>query len=124
MMDYLSMYSPALLDHFHNPRNAGDLPEADIRVKRDNPVCGDVLELALQVSDGRITSARFKAQGCVPAMACASALTELIGGKSLDEAKALGREDVLREVGGVPPASTHAADLALDALRQALNSFK
>jgi NifU-like protein involved in Fe-S cluster formation len=118
------MYSPALLDHFHNPRNAGELLDAHIRVKSENPVCGDVLELAMQVSDGRITSTRFKVQGCVPAIACASALTELIAGKSLDEAKALGREDVLREVNGVPPASTHAVELAIDALRRALKAFE
>jgi len=124
MMGDLSMYSPALLDHFHNPRNAGDLPEADIRVKSENPVCGDVLELAMQVSDGRITSTRFRVQGCVPAVACASALTELMSGKSLDEAKTLGREEVLRAVNGVPPASTHAVELALDALRQALKAFE
>ncbi len=118
------MYSDALLDHFHHPRNAGELPEADVRVRTENPVCGDVLELALQVSDQRVAGVRFKAQGCVPAVACASALTELISGKSLDEARAFGREDVLREVNGVPPASTHAADLAVDALRQALKALK
>jgi NifU-like protein involved in Fe-S cluster formation len=114
------MYSDALLDHFHHPRNAGELPEATVRVRTENPVCGVVLELALQLTDNRIVAARFKAQGCVPAMACASALTELITGKSLDEARTISSEDLLQKVNGVPPASSHALDLALDALSQAL----
>jgi NifU-like protein involved in Fe-S cluster formation len=114
------MYSDALLDHFHHPRNAGELPDATVRVRTENPVCSDVLELALQVTDNRIAAARFKAQGCVPAMACASAITELVIGKSFDEARAISREDLLQKVNGVPPASSHAIDLALDALRQAL----
>jgi nitrogen fixation protein NifU and related proteins len=118
------MYSDTLLDHFHHPRNAGELADADVRVRTENPVCGDVLELALQVTDQRIAGVRFKAKGCVPAIACASALTELIRGKSLREARALGKEDVLREVNGVPPASSHAVELAVDALRQALRALK
>ena len=118
------MYSDELLDHFHHPRNAGELADADVRVRVENPVCGDVLELALQVTDQRIAGVRFRAQGCVPAVACASGLTELISGKSLGEARALGKEDLLREVNGVPPASTHAVELAVDALRQALKALK
>ena len=118
------MYSPGLLDHFHNPRNAGELADADVRVRSENPVCGDVLELALQIEDGRIMAARFKAQGCVPALACASVLTELITGERVDQARAIGREDLVQKVNGIPPASSHAVDLALDALRQALSRIQ
>jgi len=114
------MYSAQLLDHFQNPRNAGELENADAVAEIENPVCGDVLRLALKVEAGRISEIRFRAKGCVPAMACASALTQLAGGRTLDEAQALSREDLTAAVGGIPQASAHAAQLALDALAAAL----
>ncbi len=110
------MYSPQLLDHFQNPRNAGEVSNAQLRVRQENPVCGDVLELTANASDGHITEIRFRAKGCVPAMACASALCELAQGKPLSVVKGIKKEDVLNAVGGVPPASQHAVQLALDAL--------
>jgi len=111
------MYSPQLLDHFQHPRNSGELPDATARVRLENPACGDVLELTARIVEERIVSIRFRAQGCVPVMACASAITELAKGKSMEEAGAIEPDDVLRAVGGVPPASGHAAQLAVDALR-------
>jgi nitrogen fixation NifU-like protein len=114
------MYSAQLLDHFQNPRHPGELADPDATAEIENPACGDVLRLTLRVDDGRITEARFKAKGCVPAMACASALTDLISGISLEEARGLRRERLLAAVGGLPPASSHAAQLALDALSAAL----
>jgi nitrogen fixation NifU-like protein len=117
------MYSAALLEHFNNPQNSGDLPGADVRVRRENPVCGDVLELALKSSAGRIEEVRFKAKGCVPAIACASALTTLIQRRTIAEAFAVKREDLLHAVHSVPSASTHAIDLALDALYSALKNL-
>ena len=114
------MYSPELLDHFEHPRNAGELPGAEATVRLENPACGDVLELAANVADELIDDIRFRAQGCVAAMACASAITELAKGRSVQEARAIAREDVARAVGGLPPASGHAAQLAVDALRQLL----
>src|SRR6202163_5012659 len=118
------MYSPQLLDHFQNPRNAGDIGDADATAEIENPACGDILRLTLKISDGRIAQARFKAKGCVPAMACASALTELVSGTTLEETRKLRREDIIATVGGLPPASTHAAQLAVDALSAALNAIK
>lgn len=118
------MYSPQLLDHFQNPRNAGDVAEPDASAEVENPVCGDVVRLTMKVRDGKIAEVRFKAKGCVPAMACASALTELIVGKNLSDVRALRREDVITAVGGLPQASTHAAQLALDVLNAALRQFK
>jgi nitrogen fixation protein NifU and related proteins len=118
------MYSPQLLDHFQNPRNAGDIGDADATAEIENPACGDILRLTLKISDGRIAQARFKAKGCVPAMACASALTELVSGSTLAETRKLRREDIIATVGGLPPASTHAAQLAVDALWAALNAIK
>jgi nitrogen fixation NifU-like protein len=116
------MYSAELLDHFQNPRNAGELADADATGEMENPACGDVLRLTLKISAGRITAARFKAKGCVAAIACGSALTELIIGKTPINARNLRREDVSAVLGGLPQASTHAAQLALDALCAALKS--
>lgn len=110
------MYSPQLLDHFENPRNAGDLPDADAAVELENPVCGDVIRLSLKFQDGRIREIRFKAKGCVPAMACGSALTEMVLGKTTEEARNVTSEQLANAVGGLPQASRHAAQLALDAL--------
>jgi nitrogen fixation protein NifU and related proteins len=118
------MYSAKLLDHFQNPRNAGDLADADAVVEIENPVCGDVLRLSLKITAGRIVEIRFKAKGCVPSMACASALTELAKGKTPEDARALDRDTLIAAVGGLPQASTHAAQLALDTLSAALAQLK
>lgn len=118
------MYSAQLLDHFENPRNAGDLADADAIAEIENPVCGDVVRLAIKVKDGRIHQIRFKAKGCVPAMACASAITELVAGNSRQQARRLKRNDVTAAVGGLPQASTHAAQLALDVLSAALDQIE
>lgn len=118
------MYSPQVLDHFQNPRNAGDIPDGDARAEVENPVCGDVLRFSLKVESGNIAEIRFKAKGCVPSMACASALTDLVRGKSLEQARSLDRDSLIAAVGGLPEASTHAAQLALDTLSQALRQIK
>jgi len=118
------MYSAQLLDHFQNPRNAGEIADADAVAEIENPACGDVLQLSLKSSAGRITQARFKAKGCVAAIACGSALTELVVGKTLNEARALQREDFSAAVGELPQGSSHAAQLALDALSAALSRIK
>jgi nitrogen fixation NifU-like protein len=117
------MYSAKLLDHFEHPRNAGDLLEPSARTIVENPACGDVLGLEILVMDGRIAEIAFKAKGCVPAMACASAVTELVRGKSISEAASLTKEDVRGAVEGVPPASGHALDLAVDAVQAVLKQF-
>jgi len=118
------MYSAQLLDHFQNPRNAGEIADADAVAEIENPACGDVLRLSVKSSAGRVTQAWFKAKGCVAAIACGSALTELIAGKTLNEARNLGRDEVIDAVGGLPQASTHAAQLALDALSAVLSQIK
>ena len=118
------MYSAQLLDHFQNPRNAGEVPDADATAEIENPACGDVLRLSLKIESGRIAQIRFKAKGCVPSMACASALTELVAGQTLRESQALKREALVAAVGGLPQASTHAAQLALDALSAALSQLQ
>ncbi len=117
------MYSAQVLDHFQNPRNAGELPDADVSVQMENPACGDILKLALKVSDGRVTAARFKAKGCVPAMACASLLTEMLVGRSVAQVRQLRREELVQAIGGLPKESMHASHLAMDALAAALKNF-
>ncbi len=117
------MYSPQVLDHFQNPRNVGDVANPDASVQIENPACGDVLKLTLRVTDGRIGEIRFRAKGCVPAMACGSLLTELVRGATVEEARRLGREDVVKAIGGLPDASSHASHLAIDALAAALRQL-
>jgi nitrogen fixation protein NifU and related proteins len=118
------MYSAEVLDHFQNPRNAGDLSNADASAQIENPACGDVLRLTLKISNGRITDVRFKAKGCVSAIACGSAVTELVIGKNLSEARKLSREDVIAVLGTLPQASSHAAQLAIETLSAALRQIE
>jgi nitrogen fixation NifU-like protein len=118
------MYSPQVLDHFQNPRNAGEVADPDAKVRLENPACGDILELTLKLSNGMITEVRFRAKGCVAAMACASLLTEMVQGKTLLEARTLRREDLLRQIGGLPQASGHAGHLAVDALKALLREVE
>jgi len=118
------MYSAQLLDHFENPRNAGQVNAADASAQIENPACGDILELSLKIESGRITQARFRAKGCVPAMACGSLLTELIQGRTVEEARQLRRADLVQAVGGLPEASSHASHLAMDALAAVLKKIK
>ena len=114
------MFSAAVLDHFKNPRNAGELPDATATVEVTNPVCGDILQLAVRVENGRIVAARFKARGCVTAIACSSLLTELIAGKTLAEAGAVTYTQISDRLGGLPPTTVHGAQLARDALQEIL----
>jgi nitrogen fixation NifU-like protein len=111
------MYSEAVLDHFQNPRNAGKLETATATVSVENPVCGDILELSARMESGRIAEARFRTRGCVTAMACSSLLTELLRGKTLDEARGITSEQMSQQLGGLPPATLHGAQLARDAVQ-------
>jgi nitrogen fixation NifU-like protein len=137
------VYSAELLDHFQNPRNAGEIKSPDSTAQLENPACGDILELSLRLENvrlenfglenirlektkpeaKRIADIRFRAKGCVPAMACGSAITELAKGKSVEEARQISREELLRKVGGVPQASAHATHLAMDTLAALLRNL-
>jgi nitrogen fixation protein NifU and related proteins len=117
------VYSTELLDHFQDPRNAGEVQSPDATARLENPACGDILELALKLDGKRIADIRFRAKGCVPAMACGSAITELIKGKNVDEARQVSREELVRKVGGLPQASTHASHLAMDTLATLLRGL-
>jgi len=117
------VYSAELLDHFQNPRNAGEIEAPDSRARLENPVCGDILELTLKLDGRRISDISFRAKGCVPAMACASAITELTRNKTVEEARQISREELVRKVGGLPQASAHASYLAMDTLAMLLRGL-
>ena len=113
-------YSSKFKDHLAHPRNAGELPDANAVADETNPICGDRVRLSLIVKDDRIEAARYLAYGCPPTLVCGSVLTELISGKSIDEAKQLTREDLIRAIGGLPSRKHHAAALAIETLNSAL----
>ncbi len=114
------MYSKQVLDHFEHPRNAGVIAEPDAQALIENPACGDTLKLTARVVDGQIEEIRFQAKGCVASIACGSAMTQLVCGKTIEEAHRLRREEIVDAVGGLPQASVHASHLAMDALRAVL----
>ena len=118
------MYSATLLDHYHHPRNVGEIAEASVVVEASNPVCGDLMKLWATVREGKIEVVKFKAAGCVPSVACGSWLTEAILAKPLDDLAALTPDDVTSGVGGLPAASRHAAVLAVDALKRLLEHIR
>jgi len=111
------MFSEAVLDHFRNPRNAGELAGAAVTVEVSNPVCGDVLKLSARIVDGHIVEARFLCRGCTTAIACASSLTEQISGRTFAEAGGLTPESLSSSLGGLPPATFHGAQLAIEGLK-------
>jgi nitrogen fixation NifU-like protein len=117
------VFTETLLDHFRNPRNAGELPSADVTVEVANPVCGDVLRLAARVENGRILDARFLCRGCTTSIACASLLTEQIRSRTPAELRSLDAESLSLAFGGLPPATLHGAQLAADALRALLGKL-
>ena len=113
-------YSEIFKDHLTNPRNAGELQDASIVVEETNPVCGDRLRLSLTINGGTIEAARFLAYGCPPVLVCGSALTELIQGKTTEEALLVTRKQLVESVGGLPLRKQHAAALAIETLRSAI----
>lgn len=115
------IYKDIILDYYRNPRNLGDLPDADVRVKDSNPLCGDVIEMQLKIEDGKISDIRFKGKGCAISQASASMLTELVKGKTLEEVKALGKADVLHLLGIDPgPTRIKCALLGLKVVKLAV----
>jgi nitrogen fixation NifU-like protein len=110
------MFKDTLLEHFRHPHNAGDMSDATATVEVTNPVCGDVLRLAVRVEGGHIAAARFKTQGCVAAIASSSVLTDMLGGKTIAEARKITTEEISAALGELPPATFHAAQLCVDAV--------
>ncbi|MFN2579218.1 MAG: iron-sulfur cluster assembly scaffold protein [Pyrinomonadaceae bacterium] len=117
-------YSQIFKDHLANPRNPGELSDANALAEETNPVCGDRLRLSLRIVNGRIEAVRFLAYGCPPTLACGSALARMIEGMQAAAAVELTRADVVREVGGLPARKQHAASLALETLKAALHNLR
>ena len=114
------MYSATVLDYLENPRNVGELEDVTIRGTATNPVCGDLLNLHLKIADGKIVAARFKVQGCPPSIAAGSAMTELIIGLQVEDARKLTPRDITLTLESLPRNKEHCSLLAIDALRSAL----
>lgn len=117
------MFSEAVLDHFRNPRNAGELPGATAVIEVTNPVCGDILKLSARFESGRIAEARFLCRGCTTAIACASLLTEQLRGRTLAEARAITADSLSSSLGELPQATFHGAQLAADAVTALLQKL-
>jgi nitrogen fixation NifU-like protein len=114
------MFSEAVLDHFRNPRNAGELPGATATVEVCNPVCGDILKLSVRIVEGQIAEARFLCRGCTTSIACASLLTEELRDRTPAETRSITAESLSQSLGGLPPATFHGAQLATDAVNALL----
>jgi nitrogen fixation NifU-like protein len=113
-----------LLEHFRNPRNVGELADADASAQVENPACGDIMVLMVKLRDGRIYDVRFRTRGCVASIACGSLLTEMLRGRTPEQAGSLQREELVAEVGGLSNESMHASHLAMDALKAVLAQIK
>ena len=122
-MSTTSQYSEKVMDHFYNPRNVGMIEAADGVGKVGNPVCGDVMKLYIKVKDGRIVDARFQTFGCGAAIATSSMVTELVKGKTIEEALKLSNKTVAEALDGLPPVKMHCSMLAEDALKAAVNDY-
>ncbi|MGA9570051.1 MAG: iron-sulfur cluster assembly scaffold protein [Candidatus Acidiferrales bacterium] len=116
-------FNEIILDHFRAPHNAGDLPDATATVEVTNPVCGDILRLAVRIENRRVAAARFKAQGCVAAIACSSQLTDILIGKLTAELYAITPHQISGALGDLPPATFHAAQLCTDAVAALLKKI-
>lgn len=118
------MYTKEVMDHFMNPRNVGEMPDADGVGVEGNPVCGDVMKLFIKVKDDRIVDAKFQTFGCGAAIAVSSMITEMVKGKTLDEALEISKEKVAEALGGLPPQKMHCSNLGADALKKAIEDYK
>ena len=117
------MYSEKVMEHFKNPRNMGEIPDADGIGTVGNPVCGDLMTIHIKVKDNRLEDIKFKTFGCGAAIATSSRTTELAKGKTLEEAMKITRANVADSLGGLPPIKMHCSNLAADALHAAIEDY-
>jgi nitrogen fixation NifU-like protein len=117
------MYTDLVMDHFSNPRNVGEIEDADGVGQIGNPVCGDVMRISIEVDDDRITDVKFKTFGCGAAVATSSMVTEMVKGKTLTEAADVSNKAVAEALGGLPPNKMHCSNLAADALHLAIQDY-
>lgn len=118
------MYSEKVMDHFQNPRNVGELENPDAVGEVGNPSCGDIIQLFLKIDDEVITDIKFKTFGCGAAVATSSLTTELVKGKTIEEALQISKKDIAEKLGGLPPNKMHCSNLATDALKDAIDNYR
>jgi len=118
------VYSEKVMEHFRKPRNMGEIPDADGVGTVGNPVCGDMMTVYIKVKENHIDDIKFKTFGCGAAIATSSMVTELAKGKTLEEAKKIGRSDVAESLGGLPKVKMHCSNLAADALHAAIEDYE
>ncbi|MGH2607642.1 MAG: iron-sulfur cluster assembly scaffold protein [Tepidiformaceae bacterium] len=120
----MAAYSPLVMEHFENPRNAGQLDAPDGEATTSNPVCGDRMRVMIRVEDGRVGEVRWQTRGCPPAIATSSFASEMVRGWTLDEVDALTREAIADAIGGLPKDKVHCSVLAADALKAAVADYR
>jgi len=120
----ISMYSAKVMEHFKNPRNMGEIPDADGIGTVGNPVCGDMMTIYIKVKDDHLADIKFKTFGCGAAIATSSMITELAKGKTLKEALEITRKDVADSLDGLPPIKMHCSNLAADGLHAAIEDYE
>jgi len=120
----MNEYGENVMDHFTNPRNVGEMADADGVGTIGNPICGDIMRVYIKVKDDRIADIRFKTFGCAAAISSGSVLTELVKGKTIEEALAVGRDRIVEELGGLPSRKRHCSVLAQDALKKAVEDYR
>ena len=118
------MYNPTVIDHFKNPRNVGRMDNPDGEGYAENSVCGDAMTLYLRIAEGRIAEAKFRTFGCAAAIAASSALTEMLRGRTPEDALRVRKEDVAEALGGLPTTKLHCSILAEDAVRAAVADYR
>lgn len=118
------MYSEKVMEHFSNPRNVGEIVDADGIGEVGNPVCGDMMTIYIKVDDGKLSDVKFKTFGCGAAIATSSMITELAKGKTIEEALEISRDDVADSLDGLPPVKMHCSNLAADGLHLAIEDYK
>lgn len=118
------MYSEKVMDHFANPRNVGEIDNANAVGQVGNPKCGDIMKIYMDIEDNIIKDVKFKTFGCGAAIATSSMATEMVKGKTVDEALALTNKAVMEALGGLPPEKIHCSVLAEEAIRSAIEDYK
>ena len=117
------MYTEKVMDHFSNPRNVGEIPDANGIGEVGNAKCGDIMRIYLKVKDNVIEDVKFKTFGCGAAIATSSMVTEMVIGKTLEDALEISNQAVAEALGGLPPAKMHCSNLAADALHEATKAY-
>jgi nitrogen fixation NifU-like protein len=120
----MGMYSEKVMDHFNNPRNVGEIKNADGIGEVGNPVCGDIMKIYIKVKDNKITDCKFRTFGCGAAIATSSIITEMVKGKQVDDALKISNKAVAEALGGLPPVKMHCSNLAADGLAKAIEDYK